>query len=81
MSEELEPVPEPAFVAEVAPPSAAPRYLESARSLGAGRWFAWRPVKLEDGRWAWLRTVWKSRWWRRCGDAYLPEWSTYEVLP
>lgn len=55
--------------------------LDPARSLGAGRWFAWRPVKLEDGRWAWLRTVWRSRWWRRCGDAYFPEWSTYEVLP
>lgn len=22
-------------------------------------WFAWYPVKLDDGRWAWLSLVWK----------------------
>lgn len=24
------------------------------------RWFAWRPVRLEDGRWAWMNTVWRE---------------------
>jgi hypothetical protein len=24
----------------------------------ARAWFAWYPVKLHDGRWAWLATVW-----------------------
>lgn len=34
------------------------------------RWFAWRPVKLQDGWWAWLEYVdrcayygWFRTWW------------------
>lgn len=25
------------------------------------RWFAWRPVKLEQGGWCWLRRTWRRR--------------------
>lgn len=55
--------------------------LERARWNQSYRWFAWRPVKLEDGGWAWLRLVERSIWSMRCGDAYFPEWSTYALLP
>lgn len=24
-------------------------------------WFAWHPVKLETGSWAWLKNVWRTR--------------------
>lgn len=37
----------------------------SARLHTPHRWFAWRPVLLEDGRWAWLQTV--ERQWKRYG--------------
>lgn len=29
--------------------------------FGTSRWFAWRPVRLEDGRWAWLCFVERFR--------------------
>jgi hypothetical protein len=37
---------------------------KTARETGGFRWFAWRPVFLEDGRMAWLETVhcWRDRW-------------------
>lgn len=56
------------------------------RFLSAGPWFAWRPVFLvrnDDGAGggiAWLRTVRRERWGRRCGDHYF-EWSLYALLP
>jgi hypothetical protein len=36
-------------------------------------WFAWHPVRLDDGRWVWLRRV--SRWLRHasaCWDYWIP---------
>ena len=38
------------------------------------RWFAWRPVRLWDGRLAWGRTVWRRRVFKR---PYLdgPDWA------
>lgn len=30
-----------------------------ARRRGPHEWFAWRPVRLDDGRWAWLRVVFR----------------------
>ncbi len=29
----------------------------------AARWFAWYPVQLYDGRWAWLQTLRRTKWW------------------
>lgn len=29
-------------------------------------WFAWRPVRLWDGRWTWLRHVYRRRVAKRC---------------
>lgn len=39
-------------------------------------WFAWRPVKLKDGRWAWRRTIMR-RYGPICGDGItrLPEYA------
>jgi len=34
--------------------------LKKARLMAPHLWFAWRPVKLESGNWAWLETV--VRW-------------------
>lgn len=31
-------------------------------------WFAWHPVKLDDGRWTWLRRV--DRWQRYTGACW-----------
>ena len=33
-------------------------------------WFAWRPVRLVDGRWAWMCTLqrkWDGRWFYYLG--------------
>lgn len=24
-------------------------------------WFAWRPVKLDNGRWIWLQWIWQQK--------------------
>ena len=44
------------------------------------RWFAWRPVRLWYGRWAWLRSLDRARVTKR---VYLdgPDWSfwTYDL--
>lgn len=56
------------------------------KCLSVDRWFAWWPVVLtadEDGTGggvAWLRTVHRERWGRRCGDHYF-EWNLYALLP
>lgn len=35
---------------------------QKMEGLGKPRkWFAWRPVQLEDGRGAWLTTVWRIK--------------------
>ena len=35
-----------------------------------GKWFAWRPVQLEDGRWVWWEYVWCHSWRKKYnGDA------------
>lgn len=35
-------------------------------------WFAWRPIKLRDGRWIWLEKVYKylETWRAGCGYYY-----------
>lgn len=53
-------------------------------------WFAWRPVRTVDARWAWLRTIWRRRfhtkpyldgpqlkWWIYArADGYVPALTT-----
>jgi hypothetical protein len=50
------------------------------RPLYQRRWFAWRPVRIEGGGWAWLRTVTKTRLTYKAGD-WLFEGSVYALLP
>lgn len=38
--------------------------LEPGNVSPSGTWFAWRPVRLETGRWAWFRRV---KWFRPLG--------------
>jgi len=38
------------------------------RKLKASRWFAWYPVHLEDGRWAWLEFV-RYEYWQEDFDS------------
>lgn len=52
-----------------------------AQQTGSDEWFAWRPVRLSSGGFAWLRMVRRQHWTQRCGDHYFPEWSTYALLP
>lgn len=32
--------------------------VEILEYVGHRQWFAWYPVKLDDGRWLWLEKVW-----------------------
>lgn len=34
-------------------------YEKLHRKYGGYPWFAWWPVRLESGSWAWLKTVWR----------------------
>lgn len=38
-------------------------------------WFAWRPVHLLDGRWAWLQTVRRRRYDEGGYDGAIGKWS------
>lgn len=29
------------------------------RVYSCGKWFAWYPIRLKDGRWAWWEYVWR----------------------
>jgi hypothetical protein len=37
-----------------------PKYAFADPVGPAERWFAWRPVKLWNGRWTWMRNVWRQ---------------------
>ncbi len=37
-------------------------------------WFAWHPVHLEDGRWAWLQRLTRERWY-----GYMESGYSYEL--
>lgn len=50
------------------------------RLLHERPWFAWRPVRLEAGGWAWLRRINKQRWLYRA-DVWLFEVNRYALLP
>lgn len=50
------------------------------RSEVTGNWFAWRPVRLSEGGWAWLRTLSRTTWFYRCGDHLFPG-VEYALLP
>lgn len=45
---------------------------KSERIIRCKQWFAWRPVKLEDGRWCWWEKIWAMEWehWGRFGVDY-----------
>lgn len=58
----------------------AVRSLQDGRVQLRRRWFAWRPVPLVTGGWAWLATVERQTWGRACGDYYF-ERSRYALLP
>jgi hypothetical protein len=36
------------------------RFAAKAQAMRWHLWFAWRPVQLEDGRWVWWETVFRS---------------------
>jgi hypothetical protein len=38
------------------------------RVIDDRRWFAWRPVRLEEGGWRWLVFVTRYTWAHRAGD-------------
>lgn len=48
------------------------RYVNSAKP-----WFAWRPVKLSNGKWAWMRTVTKENCTDMAGFFYLGSYNLY----
>lgn len=50
------------------------------RLIAYRSWFAWRPVRLESGRWSWLSRVQRKRWGYRLGDHYFEGFS-YALLP
>ena len=33
-------------------------------------WFAWHPVKLNNGRWVWLQWIWRQKNTTRGGDSW-----------
>jgi hypothetical protein len=39
----------------------APRHISEGHATSWVRWFAWRPVKTEQGRWVWLRHTYRRR--------------------
>ncbi len=43
------------------------------------RWFAWRPVKLNDERWCWLESI--ERRIKEYGSIYITACSEYRVKP
>lgn len=34
------------------------------------KWFAWYPVKLNDGRWVWWEIIWQQKECHRGGDGW-----------
>lgn len=51
------------------------------REVAWDRWFAWRPVKTDSGRWVWLKTVQRTEWDCRAGDSYFWKEYAYALLP
>lgn len=44
------------------------------------RWFAWRPVRSEQGNWIWLRSTWRRRFYPPlwfCPPAPVDGWVEY----
>ena len=43
-------------------------------------WFAWHPVRLDDGRWAWREWLWRKRWssWNDTGYTYYISINSWE---
>lgn len=43
-------------------------------------WFAWHPVKLKDGRWAWLENVKRTTLWTNTDGYEIQPWMWFEEV-
>lgn len=72
----------------------APLHIIDGQALGWTRWFAWRPVRSEQGNWIWLRSTWRREFypplwfcppapymWREYSDTKQNYWDSCEDPP
>lgn len=58
----------------------APLHILDGEATAWERWFAWRPVLSEQGRYIWLRLTWRRRFYPPiwfCPPAPADGWSEY----
>lgn len=53
--------------------SHAPLHVREGMGGPWRHWFAWRPVRLEQGGWAWLRRIYRRRFWP--ASWFCPQWT------